>query len=54
MKKIYGTTLIIGNGMDLSLGMVTSYYSFFQKLEEKGFFLEHESNPLLKYIYEKV
>lgn len=53
MKKKYGATLIIGNGMDLSLGMVTGYRSFFHELEEKGFFQEYESNPLLKYIYDK-
>ena len=29
MKKKYGTTLIIGNGFDLNLGMVTDYGSFF-------------------------
>lgn len=28
MKKKYGTTLIIGNGFDLNLGMVTDYRSF--------------------------
>lgn len=29
MKKKYGTSLIIGNGFDLNLGMVTDYRSFF-------------------------
>lgn len=28
MKKKYGTSLIIGNGFDLNLGMVTDYGSF--------------------------
>lgn len=32
MKKKYGTSLIIGNGFDLNLGMVTDYRSFFNKL----------------------
>ena len=31
MKKKYGTSLIIGNGFDLNLGMVTDYRSFFNK-----------------------
>lgn len=53
MKKIYGTTLIIGNGFDLNLGMVTDYRSFFQELQNKSFFEENKNNPLLHFIQEK-
>lgn len=53
MKKIYGSTLIIGNGFDLNLGMVTDYRSFFQELQKKSFFEENKSNPLLHFIQEK-
>lgn len=37
MKKKYGTSLIIGNGFDLNLGMVTDYCSFFNKLNSDDF-----------------
>lgn len=46
MKKKYGTSLIIGNGFDLNLGMVTDYRSFFKKLKADGFFTKHTNNPL--------
>lgn len=53
MKKLYGTTLIIGNGFDLNLGMVTDYRSYFQELQKKSFFEKNKSNPLLHFIQEK-
>lgn len=53
MKKKYGTTLIIGNGFDLNLGMVTDYRSFFKKLKADGFFTKHTNNPLLQFINAK-
>lgn len=53
MKKKYGTSLIIGNGFDLNLGMVTDYGSFFKKLSADGFFTKHTNNPLLQFIKAK-
>ena len=53
MKKKYGTSLIIGNGFDLNLGMVTDYRSFFLKLKADGFFTKHTNNPLLQFINAK-
>lgn len=53
MKKKYGTSLIIGNGFDLNLGMVTDYRSFFKKLNADGFFTKHTNNPLLQFINAK-
>lgn len=53
MKKKYGTSLIIGNGFDLNLGMVTDYRSFFKKLKADGFFTKHTNNPLLQFINAK-
>lgn len=53
MKKKYGTSLIIGNGFDLNLGMVTDYRSFFKKLKADGFFAKHTNNPLLQFINAK-
>lgn len=53
MKKIYGTSLIIGNGFDLNLGMVTDYRSFFKELQRIGFFEKNQTNPLLQFIQEK-
>lgn len=53
MKKKYGTSLIIGNGFDLNLGMVTDYRSFFKKLKADGFFTKHTNNPLLQFIKAK-
>lgn len=50
MKKKYGTSLIIGNGFDLNLGMITDYRSFFLKLKADGFFTKHTNNPLLQFI----
>lgn len=47
------TTLIIGNGFDLSLGMKTDYRSFFQFLENKNFFKDNARSPLISYIKEK-
>lgn len=38
MDKIINTTLIIGNGFDLSMGKHTSYKEFYEKLvKNKGF-----------------
>lgn len=53
MKKKYGTSLIIGNGFDLNLGMVTDYRSFFKKMKADGFFTKHTNNPLLQFINAK-
>lgn len=53
MKKKYGTSLIIGNGFDLNLGMVTDYRSFLKKLKADGFFTKHTNNPLLQFINAK-
>ena len=53
MKKKYLTSLIIGNGFDLNLGMVTDYRSFFKKLKADGFFTKHTNNPLLQFINAK-
>ena len=55
MKKKYGTSLIIGNGFDLNLGMVTDYRSFFNKLnsDSDNFFVKHADNPLLQFIKAK-
>ena len=53
MKKKYGTSLIIGNGFDLNLGMVTDYRSFFKNLKADGFFTKHTNNPLLQFINAK-
>lgn len=55
MKKKYGTSLIIGNGFDLNLGMVTDYRSFFNKLnsDSDDFFVKHADNPLLQFIKAK-
>lgn len=52
MEKI-GTTLIIGNGFDINLGMDTSYKSFYHKLTATGFWAKHVQNTLLMYIKEK-
>lgn len=53
MEKKYGTSLIIGNGFDLNLGMVTDYRSFFYKLNSGEFFTKHTDNPLLQFIKAK-
>lgn len=45
------TTLVCGNGIDLALGMETSYKTFFVELNVRGgFFDQHLSNPLTDYI----
>lgn len=51
MEKKYNTTLIIGNGFDRSLGMNTSYESFFLWLESSLFFDKYKDNALINYIY---
>lgn len=51
MEKKYNTTLIIGNGFDRSLGMNTSYESFFLWLESSLFFEKHKDNALLNHVY---
>ena len=53
MDKTINTTLIIGNGFDLSMGKHTSYAEFFKKLEDEGFWEEHSGNSLLNFIEEK-
>lgn len=51
MDKIINTTLIIGNGFDLSMGKHTSYKEFYEKLvKNKGFWDNHSGNSLLEYI----
>lgn len=52
-EKRIGTTLIIGNGFDLSLGMNTSYKAFFQKMEAEHFFEKNDKNHILAYIHQK-
>lgn len=52
MKK-FGTTLIIGNGCDLNLGMRTDYCSFFKELSQTGFFSKYNNIPLINFIQEK-
>lgn len=53
MDKTINTTLIIGNGFDLSMGKHTGYAEFFKKLEDEGFWEEHSGNSLLNFIGEK-
>lgn len=53
MDKAINTTLIIGNGFDLSMGKHTGYAEFFKKLEGEGFWEEHSGNSLLNFIGEK-
>ena len=50
MDKNIHTTLIIGNGFDLNMGKHTSYEDFYNKLAKEGFWKNHSSNSLLKYI----
>lgn len=50
MEKKYNTTLIIGNGFDLDLGMETSYKTFYKSLADKDFFASYADNPLLSFI----
>lgn len=51
MDKTLNTTLIIGNGFDLSMGKHTSYKEFYEKLvKNKGFWDNHSGNSLLEYI----
>lgn len=50
MDKAINTTLIIGNGFDLSMGKHTGYKEFYEKLSEKGFWDNHSDNSLLEYI----
>lgn len=50
MDKAINTTLIIGNGFDLSMGKHTGYKEFYEKLSEKGFWDNHSDNSLLKFI----
>lgn len=53
MDKTINTTLIIGNGFDLSMGKHTGYAEFFKKLKDEGFWEEHSGNSLLNFIGEK-
>lgn len=50
MEKKYNTTLIIGNGFDLDLGMETDYKTFYKSLADKDFFASYADNPLLSFI----
>lgn len=51
MDKTINTTLIIGNGFDLSMGKHTSYKEFYEKLvKNKGFWDNHSGSSLLEYI----
>ena len=51
MDKAINTTLIIGNGFDLSMGKHTSYKEFYEKLvKNKGFWVNYSGNSLLEYI----
>lgn len=51
MDKAINTTLIIGNGFDLSMGKHTSYKEFYEKLvKNKVFWDNHSGNSLLEYI----
>lgn len=52
-EKKYFTTLIIGNGFDLNLGMNTGYEAFRLWLEKTGFFLDNEDNPIIAFIYSR-
>lgn len=47
----YNTTLIIGNGFDVNIGMDTKYNSFFHFLERTNFFNLNHNNPLINYIH---
>ena len=53
MDKTINTTLIIGNGFDLSMGKHTGYAEFFKKLKDEGFWEKHSGNSLLNFIGEK-
>lgn len=46
-KKKFRTTLVLGNGFDLSLHLKTSYKAFHEYLEAKGFYEKHNSNELI-------
>ena len=51
MDKAINTTLIIGNGFDLSMGKHTSYKEFYEKLvKNKGFWDNHSGNSRVEYI----
>ncbi len=52
-NKDINTTLIIGNGFDLNLGMNTGYKAFYDQLEKNKFWQKHSNNSLLKYIKDK-
>lgn len=49
-KKKFKTTLILGNGFDLSLKLKTGYKNFHEHLETKGFYEKHSSNELVSII----
>lgn len=49
-KKKFRTTLVLGNGFDLSLHLKTSYKAFHEYLEAKGFYGKHNSNELISMI----
>lgn len=53
MDKAINTTLIIGNGFDLSMGKHTGYAEFFKKLKDEVFWEKHSGNSLLNFIGEK-
>ena len=49
-EKKYKTTLILGNGFDLSLHLKTGYKDFHEYLETKGFYEKHSNNELVDMI----
>ena len=53
-KKKFRTTLVLGNGFDLSLHLKTSYEDFHKYLEAKGFYEKHNCNELICKIKEDI
>lgn len=49
-EKKFITTLILGNGFDLSLHLKTSYKDFHEYLDTKGFYEKHSSNEFVSMI----
>ena len=53
-KKKFKTTLVLGNGFDLSLHLKTNYEDFHKYLEAKGFYEKHNRNELICKIKEEI
>lgn len=53
MDNLIGTTLIIGNGWDLNVGMETSFSAFFRWLTERKFWDKYANYSLIRYIKDK-